>query len=271
MTILKDSNVLVTGASRGLGAILARHLVDAGARVALVARSEAPLQALAAELGERGGLAVAVPADLSEPDALDGLLPRVEQALGPVDILVNNAGVEPFTAFEEGAADDIRTAMDVNVTAAMVLSRAVVPGMLDRGRGHLVFVSSTSGLFGVPYMATYAATKAALQVFSQSLRMELGERGVTSTAILPGFVEGTGMFEDQRGGRSLKPPRLAGSTTAEAVATATLDAIRRDRPEAIVNSMPGRPLGVLGAAAPRLTGRIIQGVVGSFLSTLSRG
>lgn len=270
MTRLEDRTVLVTGASRGLGATLSRHLVDAGARVALVARSADPLEALAEQLIARGGQAVAVPADLSAPEALDALLPRVEQALGPVDVLVNNAGVEPFTPFEEGEADAIRTAMEVNVTAAMVLARAAVPGMLSRGRGHLVFVSSTSALFGVPYMATYAATKAALRVFSQSLRMELRERGVSSSAVLPGFVEGTGMFEDQRGGRALRPPLLAGSTTAEAVALATLDAVQRDLPEVIVNSMPSRPLAIVGSAAPRLGERLLQGVVGRFMGRLVR-
>lgn len=270
MSSLSDRTVLVTGASRGLGATLARHLVDAGARVALVARSVEPLEALATALSERGGTAVALPTDLSDPAALDALPARVEAALGPVDILVNNAGVEPFTRFEEGSAEGIRTAMEVNVTSAMVLSRLVVPGMLARGRGHLVFVSSTSALFGVPCMATYAATKAALRVFSQSLRMELHDRGVSSTAVLPGFVEGTGMFEDQRGGRALTPPRLAGSTTAEAVASATLDALVHDRPEVIVNSMPSRPLAVVGAAAPRLGERLLQGVVGRFMTTLVR-
>ena len=268
MTTLNDRTVLLTGASRGLGALLARRLVDAGARVALVARSAGPLESLAEALSARGGRAVAIPADLSDPGAVDGLLGRVEAAVGPVDVLVNNAGVEPFTAFERGSAEGIRMAVEVNVTAAMVLTRAVVPGMLDRGRGHLVFISSTSGLFGVPHMATYAATKAALRVFSHSLRIELRDRGVSSTAILPGFVEGTGMFEDQRGDRGLTPPWLVGSTGAERVASATLDAIRRDRAEVIVNSRPLRPLAIVAAAAPGVGGRVLNAVAGRFLAKL---
>jgi len=127
---LLGAHVVVTGASRGIGAALAGELAGRGARVTLVARSEMPLKALAAEIG-----GVAVVADLADPSHLDGLVARIEAGAGPVDVLINNAAVAVVNRLVDQSADDIRQSFALNCVAPAELCRQVLPGMLARGRG----------------------------------------------------------------------------------------------------------------------------------------
>jgi short-subunit dehydrogenase len=185
-------------------------------------------------------------------------------------VLIHNAGVEPFHAFETQDPDAIRKAIDINLTAAIVLTSATVPGMLARGRGHLVFLASTAGGYGTPYGAVYSATKAALWAFATSLRLEYAGRGITSTVIAPGFVKGAGMFEAQLGERRRDPPWLVGSTTVDAVIAAILDAIARDRPDVVVNSAPMRPVFALGRLLPALVDPLMGRLLSGYMRWLAR-
>ena len=182
---------LVTGASGGIGEALVRRLAARGCHVVLVARTEPALRHLADELAAAHGVeAEVIPADLTNEDAVAAVAARLGAEGGPpVDLLVNNAGYGTAGAF--ATLDPARVAGEVrlNVLAPVRLTSAAVPGMVARGRGAVLNVSSVAGLQPIPNMATYAATKAFVTSFSESLHEELRASGVTVTALLPGFTK----------------------------------------------------------------------------------
>jgi short-subunit dehydrogenase len=270
MTDVAGRHVLLTGASRGLGAAMARRLAARGARLTLVARDVTGLEDVAAAARQAGAEAQTLACDLGRLDAIADLVRRAEEGLGPVDVLINNAGVEPFHAFETQDPGAVQKVVDINLTAAVLLTSAVTPGMLARGRGHLVFLASTAGGYGTPYGAVYSATKAALWAFATSLRLEYAGRGVLATAIAPGFVKGAGMFEAQLGDRRRDPPWAVGFTTAEAVVDATLDALAHDRPDVVVNRAPMRPVFALGRLFPALVDPIMGRLLSGYMRWLAR-
>ncbi len=180
---LNGAHVVVTGASRGIGADLARRFATRGARLSLVARSREPLETLATEVGGR-----AFPADLADADVVDGLIAEIEAAAGPVDVLVNNAGMGTTDLLPSTDEAEIRRTVRVNLEATIMLTRQVLPGMLARGRGHLVVMSSLAGTAGLPGFAVYGATKAGLTNFTAALRVELAGTPVGTTLVAPGPV-----------------------------------------------------------------------------------
>jgi short-subunit dehydrogenase len=184
---LDGARVVITGASRGIGALLAGRCAARGARVALVARSEGPLTKLAADLGGD-----AYPADLGDTAVIDPLVRRIESE-GPVDVLVNNAGVDLTGALADLPADAIAQLVAVNLLAPVLLCRAVIPGMRARGRGHIMNVSSLSGTNAIPGVLPYSASKAGLSHFTAGLRAELKGSGITTTLAELGPVESTMM------------------------------------------------------------------------------
>ncbi len=175
---LTDRRVLITGASRGIGEAMARRFAEAGARVALVARSADALRALADEVG-----GTAHPADLADPDVVAGLFERVEADGGPVDVLVNNAALDGGGWFPELDPDELRDVLQVNLVSVLQLCRQALPGMLERGRGRIVNISSMAGVAGFPGMATYAATKAGLSHFTETLALDLRGLPVGTTLV----------------------------------------------------------------------------------------
>jgi len=181
---LKGARVLVTGGSRGIGAALASAYAEAGASVIVAARSVGDL----ADVAERIGGTAHV-ADLSDPAVVDGLVAAVEAAHGPIDVLVNNAGIETVDPVATVDPDSVRAAARVNLEAPMVLTRRVLPGMLDRNRGAIVFMSSLAGTAGFPGMGPYCATKAGLNNFAASLRIELKGTPISTTLVAPGPVD----------------------------------------------------------------------------------
>ena len=248
MNHLHGSCALVTGASRGIGPHIARALARAGANVALTARDAPALEALAVELRTLGVKSVAVPVDLAHAGEREALVERATAELGSIDVLVNNAGVEYGGEFAALPADDIATMVELNMTAPIHLARLVLPGMLERRRGHIVTIASLGGKKGAPYDAVYSATKAGLIEWTGAVRGEVHGSGVSLSAVCPGFVTGEGMFAKF----GIPPPRTVGSCTPQDVARAVVRAIQEDVPELIVNSVPVRPLLALHALSPRL-------------------
>lgn len=183
---LSGKTALVTGASGGIGGDIARALHERGATVGLSGTREAPLAALAAELGARAHV---LPCNLSDAAALADLPRRAAEAMGGVDILVNNAGITRdnlFMRMSDAEWDDV---LAVNLTAAMRLSRAVLRGMMKARWGRIVSITSVVGTTGNPGQGNYAAAKAGLVGMSKSLAQEVASRGITVNCVAPGFIE----------------------------------------------------------------------------------
>jgi NAD(P)-dependent dehydrogenase (short-subunit alcohol dehydrogenase family) len=183
---LAGRTALVSGASRGIGAAIARALDAAGAKVALVARTERALDDVAATLGNAP---VVVAADLGTIEGPATAAAAATEALGGrIDVLVNNAAVAIRKPSEELTPEEVQHVLDVNVRGVLLLTVAVLPTMLAAGRGSIVSISSISGLRGTPRRAVYAASKAAIDGMTRALAMEYGPRGIRANAVAPGVV-----------------------------------------------------------------------------------
>ncbi len=179
---------LVTGASTGIGRAVALELARRGCAVGLMARREELLRELADEIASFSGRACVAVADVRDPTQVEQGVRKVEDELGPIDLLFANAGVGDPISADRFDPERVRKLYEVNVLGAVYAIAAVLPGMLERGRGHLVGVSSLAGYRGFPGASTYCATKAALRIQLEGLRVELRPRGIHVTCICPGFI-----------------------------------------------------------------------------------
>ena len=182
---LTGKNALVTGASGGIGADIARALHAQGATVGLSGTRVEPLEALAAELGERAHV---LPCNLSDMEAVKALPKQAAEAMGSVDILVNNAGITRDNLFMRMSDDEWQSVLDVNLTATFQLCKGVMRGMMKARWGRIVNISSIVGATGNPGQANYGASKAGLIGMSKSLAYEVASRGITVNAVAPGFI-----------------------------------------------------------------------------------
>lgn len=197
---LTGKSALVTGASGGIGGAIARALHDRGAAVALSGTRKDALDALAAELG---GRAHAIVADLGDAPAVEKLVAQAAEALGSVDILINNAGLTRDNLAMRMKDEDWQIVLDVNLTAAFRLSRAVMRAMMKKRWGRIIGITSVVGVTGNAGQANYAASKAGMIGMSKSLAQEIASRGVTVNCVAPGFIETAmtgGLSEAQRAG-----------------------------------------------------------------------
>jgi short-subunit dehydrogenase len=247
---LGGRNVLLTGATGGIGGAVARALAARGASVILTGRRTEPLEALASELGGR-----AIAADLAEPGATEALLAEA----GDVDVLVANAALPASGELASFSPTEIDRALAVNLRAPIMLARLLAPALTARGSGHLVFVSSLSGKAAGPHSSIYSATKFGLRGFSLGLRQDLAEHGVGVSCVLPGFIRDAGMFADS----GAKLPPGVGTSSPEEVAAAIVRAIERNRAEVDVAPIGLKAGARLGGLAPGFTASV-QGKLGSF-------
>ena len=249
---LAGRTALLTGATGGLGRAIAAGLAGSGVALVLSGRREEDLLALAESLpGEDHRIVVA---DL----AVDGEAERLAAAAAGVDILVANAGLPGAGWLAEFSAEEVKRALRVNLEAPMLLARALFPEMLERGAGHLVFVSSLSGKSASPRTSIYNATKFGLRGFALGLRTDLAPRGIGVSLVSPGFVREAGMFADA-GGKT--PPGL-GTTTPAAVAVAVQKAITADKVEIAVAPLLDRFAAHAGLVSPRASVLAQSGSVG---------
>ena len=180
--------VLITGAANGIGRATALELARSGVRMGLIDIDSTGLESLANELRDAGAIFVAATADVAWRWPLRQAVKEIEAALGPVDVLVACAGFGKLTLVPDLALDTLRRTFEVNMFGVAESIEAVLPGMLSRGRGHIVGVASLAGYRGFPWMISYSASKAALIAYLEALRPGLARRGITVTTACPGFV-----------------------------------------------------------------------------------
>jgi short-subunit dehydrogenase len=255
---LQGRTVLLTGATGGLGHAIARALRARGASLVLSGRRAELLEPLAAETGGR-----TIAADLSVRDDLE----RVVSEAGDVDVLVANAGLPADGPVLEYTPEQIDRAIDVNLRAPVHLARVLAEPMVERGAGHLVFVSSLSGKVATANSGLYSATKFGLRGFASGLRQDLDGTGVSASCIFPSGIADAGMFADS----GVKLPVGAGTKTAAHVGAAVVRSIERDVAEIDVGTVGERAWALIGQLAPATMARINQRFGGNQIAAAISG
>lgn len=211
---LAGRGAVVTGGGRGIGAAVARALAAAGAYVIVAARTEAEVEQVARELTEAGHRAAPMTCDVSSERDVTALARRAEEVLGAVDVLVNNAGTASSAPFPRLSLAEWNRLLAVNATGTFLCTRALLPGMVDRGWGRVVNVASVAGLKGERYVTGYTAAKHAVVGLTRALAAEVASHGVTVNAVCPGYVntpmtDATLRHISEKTGRSLDEARAA--------------------------------------------------------------
>lgn len=251
----QDITALITGASSGIGRALALRLASEGARVALVARREAELEALAAEITSAGGEALALPCDVADRDQVFAAAERALGRFGGIDLLVNNAGYGHHRRFLDWDLDDMERMMRVNYLGALYWTKALLPQMVERRRGWLVFVASIGGKIGVPEESAYAASKFALVGLAEALSIEVEDAGVHVLTVCPGTVR-TDFFDDEALAR-MPPVSRRSMIEPEEIVEATLGALATGKREITVPRRLASAY-VARALAPGFTRRSVK-------------
>ncbi|BAZ50015.1 short-chain dehydrogenase/reductase SDR, HetN [Nostoc sp. NIES-4103] len=231
MTNIAGQTILLTGASRGIGAFIARALAKEKATVVGVARSQQGLDQLSTEVKALGGHWLGIKYDLSNVEDLPSLVQQINRLAGPIDILINNAGIEIYKNFQDYSTSELQSVLTINLLSGMELTRLLLPTMLHQKRGHIINIASLSGKKGNAYNSIYCASKAGLLMWSDSLRQELVSTGVDVSVICPGYVCESGMFADT----GISAPNLAGTSKPTDVSQAVIQAIKQNQAEVIVN------------------------------------
>jgi short-subunit dehydrogenase len=238
------SVAVLTGASRGIGSAIAQDLAARYSVIVLGARDRAGLEETARNVRAANGKPVLVAVDVRTEEGRNALIAAAE-AEGDIEVLINNAGIEVAVPVMEQSAAEIEAQLDVNLRAPILLTRGVLPGMVKRGRGSIVMVSSMSGKSPTPYNSVYSASKFGLNGFAGSLQFELRGTGVNVGVVCPGFVSGKGMWADT----NVKAPLLMREVSIGKV----VDGVRKvisGKPEVLVTPGPVRPLLALSQMRP---------------------
>lgn len=225
MQIGPDTRAVITGASRGIGLALAKSIGQRGAEVGLIARSREDVEREAAGIPAASGIT----ADVTDREALTAAIEQFETRGDGIDLAVANAGIAHYGPYRDLDRDHAEQMLEVNFIGTLNLVDAVLPKMLNRGRGHLVIVSSGAGIRAFPWAAVYGATKAAQKAFGEALRHELSGTGVSLTTVFPGEV--TTSLHDHERDRMPDWYRTKHAIPAESVADAVMAGIESDRRE----------------------------------------
>lgn len=233
MQDLKGRVVLITGAARGMGLRHAQTFAQEGARMVLTDIDKEELEKAAEQLRGSGQDVYAYELDIADREACFALCEKVESEVGPIDVLINNAAIASNEGVLEMSEDSYRRITDVNYLGQVWMMQAAVPGMAERGSGHVVNVASTAGKVGVARLGPYCATKHALVGITDAVRQELRKSGVDFTIVCPGYID-TGMFA------GAKVPFLTRNQDPQRVADAVLDAVKKRKTEIYVPSFIAR-------------------------------
>ncbi|HVB87090.1 MAG TPA: SDR family NAD(P)-dependent oxidoreductase [Candidatus Dormibacteraeota bacterium] len=224
--------VLITGASRGIGLATARRLASMGARVSLCGRDAKQLQSAATECKQAGSEALAVVADVTRPTDIANLIDTTERVLGPIEILINNAGIGYFAPVQDADTSKWNDVLDTNLKAVFLLSRAVAPGMIRMGRGHIVNIASLAGKNTFAGGAVYCASKWGLLGLTGCMAEDLRAHGIRVSAVCPGSVATDFAFPSGRDKNKMLQP----DDVAHAVA-----AILTQAPQSFISEVLLRP------------------------------
>lgn len=245
---LNHKRILLTGASGGVGNLIAKQLAEKGAALILVGRNASKLNGLKSEIEQNGGKASFIVADLAQDGAAQAIAQTAQQLFGGIDILINNAGILDFIALENQSGARIAEIIQTNVTSLIQLTRAVLPSFQQQNQGHFLFVGSIFGSLGFPHYATYCASKFAVHGFSQALRRELVDSNIGVTYIAPRAIE-TAMNNEQtvamlnKAGQKMDSP--------ETVANIIMNALQKEKQEVFIGQ-PQSFFAWLNGVAPRL-------------------
>lgn len=245
---LEGKRVLLSGATGGIGRAIAEELAGHGTRLVLSSRKKAELEGLARALpggSERHGFLVA---DLAD----EGAAQQVVRDAGDLDGLIANAALPGVGSIEKVEAEELTRTLRVNLEAPMLMARELAPALVEKGEGHIVFISSINGKVGTPRTAIYCATKFGMRGFALALREDLHPKGVGVSTVLPGFIREAGMFHDS----GVKPPPGLGTTSPRKVATAVVTAITRNRSEVEPATLRLRLASAIAYRHPELAARI---------------
>jgi short-subunit dehydrogenase len=235
----------LTGATGGIGRAIAKELADRGASLIVTGRRADALDSIVAEYGARPVLVdLAIPADVE----------RLVHDAGDVDILVANAALPAAGVIDSFTVEEIDRALDVNLRAPIVLARELVPVMVAKGRGHLLFTSSLAGKAPSPSLAVYSATKFGLRGFAGGLRADLRDTGVGVSVVFPGLIREAGMFAEA----NVEPPAGFGTSSPEDVARGVVTAIERNRGEVDVAPLSVRVLAKVAGVAPEFAAGLMR-------------
>ena len=245
---------IVTGASRGIGRVIAQSLAQKGFKIIAIARSMDNLSKTCQLIEDKGGQATPIMADMIQSENFDQLIERATSVYGRLDILVNNAGVEQYNHFKKYSSDDIDNCLKTNLHAPILLSKSILPQLLEQGSGHIINIASLAGKKGVSYNSIYSASKSGLIMWTDAIRQELSQTSVNISVVCPGFIRDSGMFHDS--GQSA--PKLLGSSLPQDVADAVIKSIQKNSAEVIVNPGPMKPLLALNQLSPRLGDWVVK-------------
>jgi len=249
--------VLITGGSRGLGLVLARMLVQQGARVAICARDREELQIASNDLRQDGGQAYGITCDVTDQASVRHMVAAVQRQLGPVDVLFNNAGIMVVGPLETQTVADFEAAMKTHFWASLYTTLEVLPAMRQRHSGRIVNISSIGGKVPIPHMLPYLASKYAVTGLSEGLRVELAREGITVTTVCPGLMrtgshinaEFKGQHDKEYAWFALGAALPVMSTSAESAARTILNSVARGDSE-LVFTIPARAAVTLHALCP---------------------
>jgi short-subunit dehydrogenase len=245
---LEGKRLLLSGATGGIGRAIAERLAAEEASLVLSSRKQAELEALARSLpggAERHGVLVA---DLAE----DGAAQQLVRDAGDLDGLIANAALPGVGSIEKVSAEELTGTLRVNLEAPMLMARELAPALIDKGEGHLVFISSLNGKVGTPRTSIYCATKFGMRGFALALREDLQPKGVGVSTVLPGFIREAGMFHDT----GVKSPPGLGTTPPGKVSKAVVTAITRNRSEVEPATLRLRLASALAYRHPEFAARI---------------
>lgn len=257
MSYFSGKAVVITGSARGIGFATAKLLGGLGAKIVLSDVLADRLVSSEEELREAGIDVFSMAADVTRYDECEALVAASVEKFGKIDVLINNAGISIVAAFEECSAQTCKKLIDVNVTGSVYMTRAALDE-IKTSRGHIVFLSSVSGLRAIPTGSLYSASKSFVRSFGESIRLELKPFGVHVGVIIPGFTTTDSSKTVMKGDGSPRPIDRPGHDTPEGVARGIAKMIEKREREKVLTPL-GKATAVLQRISPSLIDRILQG------------